>query len=79
MTTASRWVVAVIVGYQRRVSPWLPVACRFAPTCSEFARIAVTQHGVLRGLALTIGRLGRCHPFHAGGYDPPPPVTDRVA
>jgi putative membrane protein insertion efficiency factor len=62
----------VIVAYQRTVSPWLPRACRFAPTCSEYARQAVLEHGLTRGSWLAVTRLARCHPFNPGGYDPPP-------
>jgi len=70
--TAARFAAAVIVAYQRVVSPWLPRACRFAPTCSEYARQAVNEHGLLRGTRLAVWRLARCHPFNSGGYDPPP-------
>jgi putative membrane protein insertion efficiency factor len=63
----------VIVIYQWFVSPLLPAACRFAPTCSEYARVALVEHGLVRGLALATRRLARCHPFHPGGWDPPPP------
>jgi uncharacterized protein len=63
---------AVIVAYQRLVSPWLPRACRFAPTCSEYARQAIVEHGLARGARLAARRLARCHPFNPGGYDPPP-------
>jgi putative membrane protein insertion efficiency factor len=67
----------VLVLYQRLVSPLLPAACRFAPTCSEYARQAVLEHGLARGAWLAVRRLGRCHPFNPGGYDPPP-VRGRV-
>ena len=50
----------------------LPRACRFVPTCSEYAHEAVERHGVLRGGALAVGRLLRCHPFARAGYDPVP-------
>jgi putative membrane protein insertion efficiency factor len=70
--TVARAVVALIVAYQRLVSPWLPRACRFAPTCSEYARQAVLEHGLSRGARLAAARLARCHPFNSGGYDPPP-------
>src|SRR5262249_55863957 len=58
--------------YQRLLSPWLPLACRFAPTCSEYARLALANHGLVRGGGLALKRLASCHPLHAGGYDPPP-------
>ena len=62
----------VVTAYQGLVSPLLPSACRFAPTCSEYARQAFADHGFARGMRLTVWRLLRCHPFHPGGYDPPP-------
>ncbi|MBI2205485.1 MAG: membrane protein insertion efficiency factor YidD [Candidatus Rokubacteria bacterium] len=64
--------VVAISGYQRWISPLLPAACRFAPTCSEYARVAIAEHGVLRGGWLAVRRVACCHPFHRGGYDPPP-------
>jgi putative membrane protein insertion efficiency factor len=67
-----RAAVAVLAVYQRLVSPFLPQSCRFAPTCSEYARQALTGHGLLRGSALAVVRLLKCHPFHPGGWDPPP-------
>ena len=57
--------------YKRRLSPFLPPSCRFVPTCSEYARLAVLEHGVLRGGVMTCGRLLRCQPFHPGGIDLP--------
>jgi len=58
--------------YQWGISPLLPTACRYRPTCSEYMREAVERHGVWRGVGLGLARLSRCHPFHAGGYDPVP-------
>jgi putative membrane protein insertion efficiency factor len=55
------------------VSPLLPAACRFHPTCSEYAVQAVETHGLLRGAGLSAWRLARCQPFSKGGYDPVPP------
>lgn len=67
------WVLAGLVRlYQLVVSPWLPPSCRFEPSCSAYALEALRAHGALRGGWLTIRRLGRCHPFCAGGYDPVP-------
>ena len=57
-------------GYKRWISPMLPHACRFLPTCSEYALEAVDLHGPLRGSWLAITRLLRCHPFALAGYDP---------
>jgi uncharacterized protein len=67
-----RIVAGLFAGYKRFVSPLLPPACRFTPTCSEYAREAVLRHGIRRGLFLGARRLVRCHPFHAGGPDPVP-------
>jgi putative membrane protein insertion efficiency factor len=67
-----RLAAAMLLAYQRVVSPCLPPACRFAPTCSEYARQAVLEHGLARGAWLALCRLASCHPFHPGGYDPPP-------
>jgi len=64
------FLLASIRAYQLMISPWTLPSCRFTPTCSEFARQAIASRGVLRGLVLTARRLLRCHPFHAGGYDP---------
>jgi putative membrane protein insertion efficiency factor len=65
-----KFLLASIRAYQLIISPWTLPSCRFTPTCSEFARQAIATFGVIRGLALTFRRLLRCHPFHAGGYDP---------
>ncbi|HEY6347199.1 MAG TPA: membrane protein insertion efficiency factor YidD [Bryobacteraceae bacterium] len=56
--------------YKRWISPLLPSACRFYPSCSEYMMEAVEKHGAWRGIALGIGRLLRCHPFCQGGFDP---------
>ena len=62
-------------GYKRWISPMLPNACRFVPTCSEYAIEAVERHGALRGSWLAAGRLLRCHPFARAGFDPVPPES----
>ena len=59
-------------GYKRWISPMLPHACRFVPTCSEYALEAVEHHGALRGSWLALARLLRCHPLARAGYDPVP-------
>jgi uncharacterized protein len=64
--------LAVLRGYKRFVSPVLPPACRFVPTCSEYAAEAIEKHGVLRGGTLAARRIIRCGPWHPGGYDPVP-------
>lgn len=65
-------LLAAIRAYKWVISPMLPPACRYVPTCSEYAAGAVEEHGVLRGSALALWRLLRCHPFARGGYDPVP-------
>jgi putative membrane protein insertion efficiency factor len=65
-----RVLIALLKGYKLFVSPLLPSACRFYPTCSEYMMEAIAKHGVGRGVWLGLKRLGRCHPFHEGGYDP---------
>lgn len=66
--------LVVIHIYQRLISPLLPPSCRFRPTCSRYAVLAITTHGLWRGSYLTVRRLLKCHPFHPGGYDPVPPA-----
>jgi putative membrane protein insertion efficiency factor len=63
-------VIAALQGYKRWISPMLPNACRFVPTCSEYAIDAVHQHGVLRGVAMGAWRVLRCNPLGGSGYDP---------
>lgn len=65
-------LVAPIRFYQRCVSPMLPPACRFTPTCSQYAVEALRKHGPVRGLYLTVRRVLRCHPWGGSGYDPVP-------
>ena len=63
-------LIALIRGYQLVISPMLPPACRFTPTCSAYTLEAVRRYGALRGAYMGVRRLLRCHPFHPGGYDP---------
>ncbi|HEX2330342.1 MAG TPA: membrane protein insertion efficiency factor YidD [Candidatus Angelobacter sp.] len=58
--------------YKRFISPALPAACRYVPSCSEYAQEAVARYGAMRGTALSAWRLLRCNPFTRGGYDPVP-------
>ena len=64
--------MVLIRGYQRFISPGLPSACRFYPSCSEYTYQAIEKYGALRGGWMGIRRISRCHPFHPGGYDPVP-------
>lgn len=74
----TRILLAIIAFYRRWLSPALhaisPGGCRYVPTCSEYAAVAIATHGPMRGLALAVGRLLRCHPFARGGFDPVPPA-----
>jgi putative membrane protein insertion efficiency factor len=63
-------LIFIIRAYRSLISPLLPPACRFTPTCSEYAMQAIEKYGALRGVYLGARRLLRCHPFHSGGYDP---------
>jgi uncharacterized protein len=65
-----RILIVILKGYKLYLSPLLPSACRFYPTCSEYMMDAIAKHGSIRGVWLGLRRLGRCHPFHDGGYDP---------
>jgi putative membrane protein insertion efficiency factor len=65
-------VLALLRGYKFAVSPMFPPACRYVPTCSEYAVEAVQRHGALRGSVLAVWRVLCCHPFVRGGYDPVP-------
>jgi putative membrane protein insertion efficiency factor len=69
-------LVGAITLYQRFVSPWLPAACRFYPSCSEYAIQAIRAHGAVRGAWMGFLRLMRCQPFSRGGYDPVPEPRD---
>ncbi|MBM3273119.1 membrane protein insertion efficiency factor YidD [Candidatus Kaiserbacteria bacterium] len=65
-------LILFVRGYQVALSPILPAACRYLPTCSNYAIEALEKHGALRGGWLAIKRIARCHPFRPGGYDPVP-------
>jgi uncharacterized protein len=68
----SRMLIALVRGYRHALSPWWGNQCRFTPTCSQYAIEALGRHGALKGSALALRRIGRCHPWHAGGFDPVP-------
>jgi putative membrane protein insertion efficiency factor len=63
-------LIGVIAAYRFCISPWLGPACRFQPTCSAYASLAIDRFGVIKGGGLALWRLLKCHPFHPGGYDP---------
>lgn len=67
-----RGVLALIRAYQYAIRPLLGANCRFAPSCSDYAAEAIAKHGSLKGVWLASRRILRCHPYHAGGYDPVP-------
>ncbi len=67
-----RFLIALLRGYKRWISPMLGQRCRFHPTCSEYAMVAIARYGALKGGWLAARRLGRCHPLHPGGLDPVP-------
>lgn len=69
MSPLRRTIALAITGYQRLVSPYLGPACRFYPSCSQYAKEAVLKHGVLRGLLLAARRIVRCNPWNPGGVD----------
>jgi putative membrane protein insertion efficiency factor len=68
----AKFLMLVVRGYQVALSPLLPPSCRYTPSCSQYAIEALQRHGALKGSWLTACRLGRCHPFRSGGYDPVP-------
>jgi putative membrane protein insertion efficiency factor len=69
MSMALRWLIRL---YQNTISRAMPPACRFEPSCSEYAYQALEKYGFFKGSWLALKRIGRCHPFHPGGYDPVP-------
>ena len=69
VSPGARALVALIGLYRRFISPLLPRTCRYEPTCSAYAAEAIATHGMIRGTALALRRIARCHPFHPGGID----------
>jgi len=65
-------LIGLIRGYQYTIRPLLGANCRYAPSCSDYARDAVVKYGAAKGTILAVRRLLRCHPYHPGGYDPVP-------
>jgi hypothetical protein len=64
------FVILLLRLYKQWISPLLPSACRFHPTCSDYMAQAIARHGVFQGVWLGAKRLSKCHPFHQGGFDP---------
>lgn len=73
----TRLLLAAIALYQRTLSVWLGPRCRFHPSCSRYTAICIERFGPAHGSWLGLRRIARCHPFHAGGFDPPP-VSERA-
>ena len=68
-----KWFLLLLVNFYRGfISPMLPPSCRYVPTCSEYALIAIEKYGAIKGGWLSLKRILRCHPWHEGGYDPVP-------
>ncbi|MEE2829685.1 MAG: membrane protein insertion efficiency factor YidD [Myxococcota bacterium] len=70
------FLLLLLRGYKRFLSPLLPPACRFEPTCSMYMAEAIQRYGAIRGTWMGLRRLTRCHPFHAGGHDPVPQLEN---
>lgn len=64
--------IAIIKFYRKYISPMSPPSCRFHPTCSSYGLEAFEKHGAIKGIIMTIIRIGKCHPLHPGGFDPVP-------
>ncbi len=69
--------IFIVKIYRTLISPLFPPSCRFYPTCTEYSIEALNKHGALKGGWLSIKRVGKCHPFHPGGYDPVPEIKLR--
>lgn len=69
-------LISLLFFYRYFISPVLGSNCRFTPTCSQYAKEAITEHGVCLGCWLALRRVLRCHPWNAGGFDPVPPKTN---
>ncbi len=67
-----RILIFLVDVYRVAISPYFPSSCRYQPTCSMYAKQAIENHGALRGTWMALKRIGRCHPWSEGGYDPVP-------
>jgi hypothetical protein len=72
-------LIGLVKVYRYLISPWLGQNCRFYPSCSCYMHQALLDHGSVKGLSLGLKRIARCHPWHAGGYDPVPSMTGSSA
>ena len=72
MSLLARALILAVSAYRRWVSPLFPPHCRYEPTCSAYALEAIRRHGAMRGMTLSLRRIGRCHPWAPGGVDPVP-------
>jgi len=70
VNSGQKLIIGVLFLYKNVVSPWLRPACRFTPTCSDYARQAIEKYGVMAGSLKALRRLCSCHPLHSGGFDP---------
>jgi uncharacterized protein len=77
MTPGVRVGIVLVRAYQLVLSPFAGGACRFTPSCSDYAIQAIQEHGALRGLGLALRRVGRCHPLGSSGFDPVPRHSTR--
>jgi len=68
----SKFLISLIKGYQKIISPWLMPSCRYTPTCSQYGVEAITKHGFFKGGWLVLKRILSCHPWGGHGYDPVP-------
>ena len=73
---SQRFLVSIIRGYQILFSPLLGPKCRFYPSCSEYAKEAISVHGAAKGSWMSAKRICKCHPLHQGGYDPVPTKSE---
>lgn len=76
MMTPRKLVIGILRFYKAAISPFLPPACRFEPSCSEYATEAVERYGIVKGVWLGTKRLCRCHPLCQGGFDPVPELHE---
>ena len=79
MTLASRLLSLPVLVYRYGISPLMPAACRYQPTCSEYALDALAAHGALKGSVLALRRILRCHPWGGHGFDPVPAALSKTA